>query len=103
MPRQITLADIDRAHRLFSTSHALAILNGLSQGRQPRDVVPPDAGQQAVIDALALLERMDLVRAEPLSGTSDSNRPVILTTRGVNLMRVLDDIAHDRDPEPPPK
>lgn len=97
--KQITLEDIERVHKLFSTKFALIILDGLTRGLQPREVVPRNVQPQKITDALAVLAEWELVKVEPGPDAPAEGHIVTLTTKGAGFAKLLDDISHDRDPE----
>lgn len=65
MRKPISLADIERAHRLFSDETAMAILDALSHGKDVRGGAGLSVDQQTINDAVALLRKMELVEPPP--------------------------------------
>lgn len=88
-----TLAEIDRAHRLFSNRTALKILDALRRG-ESLDAAALDADQHNIQDAVLLLTEMDLVEPTPVQGPPAHPRPA-LTSRGKGLVDLLEEISQD--------
>lgn len=93
MPRQTTLAEVEaRAYRLFSNHTAIEILDVLGRGEHLHDA-SLRADQQAISDAVALLNQMGLVHTELTATTRSANRTLALTPRGRSLAELLEDIS----------
>jgi len=95
----ITIEDIERVHRLFTTRHALSILDGLRRGLEPAAAVPDRTGPRKIRKALAVLAEWQLVNVEPAIDAPAESRLVTLTPKGARFATLLDDLCHDRDSE----
>jgi hypothetical protein len=95
MSKLTTLADIDRAYALFSNHTAVAILDVLGRGEELNGAAELTVDQQTISDAVALLQKLDLVTAAPEPATRLDVQPVVLTSRGRSLVDLLEDISRD--------
>jgi DNA-binding HxlR family transcriptional regulator len=92
MSKPVTLADIERAHRLFSNHTAMEILDTLGRGESLSSDAP-SADQQAISNAVSLLDQMGLVDPGPEPSIRPAFQAVELTPRGRSLVDLLEDIS----------
>jgi len=93
MRKPTTLADIERAHRLFSNHTAMAILDTLRRGKSLSGDAGLNADQQTISDAVTLLKQMELVEPAPRPATQSDVQAVTLTPRGRGLVDLLEDFS----------
>lgn len=82
----------ERAHKLFSNHTAIEILDILGRGESLPGTL--SANQQALHDAVAMLNQLGLVDPQPHAAAAPSAyQTVALTPRGRSLVDLLEEIA----------
>jgi hypothetical protein len=81
---------LERARKLYTTPHAVAILLGLHDSKQPDHALPPNTEPKEITDALHLLTCLDLVHTDA-TGPFHPHSHISFTARGQQLAAVLSD------------